>query len=72
MKKKIIFEISEKQNNWIDALMQQNKVETIEAYMKDLIDKDISLNDKWVNFYDTIEKRIENKGNSEDLIDNNL
>ncbi|RKR14178.1 hypothetical protein CLV91_0251 [Maribacter vaceletii] len=63
MRKKITFEISGKQSNWIDSLIQQNKIENLENYIKSLIDKEMSLNDKWISVYNAIEERIEKEDN---------
>lgn len=63
MRKKITFEISGKQSNWIDSLIKQNKIENLENYIKSLIDKEMSLNDKWISVYNAIEERIEKEDN---------
>lgn len=63
MKKKVTFEISEKQSNWINSLIKQNEVEDLESYIKSLIDKDMSLNDKWINVFKAIDDRIKKEEN---------
>ncbi|WP_298502263.1 hypothetical protein [uncultured Maribacter sp.] len=67
MRKKITIELSVKQSNWIDSLIQQNKEDSVESYIKNLIDKDISLDDKWISVFEAIKKRVENKEDLEDF-----
>ncbi|WP_298473811.1 hypothetical protein [uncultured Maribacter sp.] len=67
MRKKITIELSVKQSNWIDSLIQQNKEDSVESYIKNLINKDISLDDKWISVFEAIKKRVENKEDLEDF-----
>ncbi|HDZ05669.1 hypothetical protein LCGC14_0066260 [marine sediment metagenome] len=52
--------MSDKQKAWIESLLKNNEIEDLESYLLVLIDKEIALNDKWLNVYRTINKDLDN------------
>ena len=56
MKRDIRLKMSKKQNTWIEALINNKEIEDLESYLLNLLDKDIALNDKWLELYRAINK----------------
>lgn len=56
MKRDIRLTISKKQNTWIKSLINNKEIADLESYLLNLLDKDIALNDKWLELYRAINK----------------
>tara|TARA_R110001592_G_scaffold366_8_gene2096 strand:- start:1868 stop:2050 length:183 start_codon:yes stop_codon:yes gene_type:complete len=50
--------MSDKQKAWIESLLKNKEIEDLESYLLGLIDKEIALNDKWLNVYRAINKDL--------------
>lgn len=60
MNRKLTNLMSDKQKAWIESLLKNKEIKDLESYLLDLIDKEIALNDKWLNVYRAINKDLEN------------
>ncbi|APQ16174.1 hypothetical protein [Maribacter hydrothermalis] len=60
MNRKLTNLMSYKQKAWIESLLKNKEIKDLESYLLDLIDKEIALNDKWLNVYRAINKDLEN------------
>ena len=56
MKRNIKLSLSIKQNTWIESLIKNREIEDFESYLLNLLDKDIDLNNKWLELHRTINK----------------
>ena len=58
MNKNLTNLMSDKQNAWIESLLKNKEIEDLESYLLGLIDKEIALNEKWLNVYRAIKKNL--------------
>lgn len=58
MNKNLTNLMSDKQKAWIESLLKNKEIEDLESYLLGLVDKEIALNDKWLNVYKAINKDL--------------
>ena len=58
MNKNLTNLMSDKQKAWIESLLKNNEIDDLESYLLVLLDKEIALNDKWLNVYKAIHKDL--------------